>query len=90
MLAFTPLPSPQVTVDDTRIRRIKNLSLQLKNQGPEESEAICQRQNQLNNRPVLEGEGSGGGRGVEYRLRLQGSPPSFGQVEDFPWQPAPV
>ncbi|XP_038962424.1 spectrin beta chain, non-erythrocytic 5 isoform X3 [Rattus norvegicus] len=40
----------QVTVDDTRIRRIKNLSLQLKNQGPEESEAICQRQNQLNNR----------------------------------------
>ncbi|XP_029391606.1 LOW QUALITY PROTEIN: spectrin beta chain, non-erythrocytic 5 [Mus pahari] len=40
----------RVTVDDAHIRRIKNLSLQLKNQGPEESETICQRQNQLNNR----------------------------------------
>lgn len=40
----------QVTVDDAHIKGIKNLSLQLKNQGPEESETICQRQNQLNNR----------------------------------------
>ncbi|XP_028622676.1 spectrin beta chain, non-erythrocytic 5 [Grammomys surdaster] len=39
-----------VTVTDAHIRRIKNLSLQLKNQGPEESEIIRQRQNQLNNR----------------------------------------
>ncbi|XP_049989135.1 spectrin beta chain, non-erythrocytic 5 [Alexandromys fortis] len=40
----------QVTVDDTYVRRIKNLSLQLKNQSPEESETICQRQSQLNDR----------------------------------------
>ncbi|KAL1785833.1 spectrin beta chain, non-erythrocytic 5 [Sigmodon hispidus] len=40
----------QFTVDDTYMRRIRNLSLQLKNQSPEESETICQRQNQLNNR----------------------------------------
>ncbi|XP_040602017.1 LOW QUALITY PROTEIN: spectrin beta chain, non-erythrocytic 5 [Mesocricetus auratus] len=40
----------QVTVDDTYIRRIRNLSLQLKKQSPEESETICQRQNQLNSR----------------------------------------
>ncbi|XP_036040911.1 spectrin beta chain, non-erythrocytic 5 [Onychomys torridus] len=40
----------QVTVGDTYIRRIKNLSLQLKNPSPEESETICQRQTQLNNR----------------------------------------
>lgn len=50
-------------MDDTHIRRIKNLSLQLKNQGPEESETICQRQNQLNNRLVLEGEAVGLGEG---------------------------
>nr|XP_048315627.1 spectrin beta chain, non-erythrocytic 5 [Myodes glareolus] len=40
----------QVTVDDTYVRRIKNLSLQLKNQSLEESETICQRQSQLNDR----------------------------------------
>ncbi|XP_076785650.1 spectrin beta chain, non-erythrocytic 5 isoform X3 [Arvicanthis niloticus] len=40
----------QVTVTDAHNRRIKNLSLQLNNQGPEESETIRQRQNQLNNR----------------------------------------
>ncbi|XP_060228154.1 spectrin beta chain, non-erythrocytic 5 [Meriones unguiculatus] len=40
----------QVTVDGTYIRRIKILSPQLKNQSPEESQTICQRQNQLSNR----------------------------------------
>ncbi|CAO2579267.1 Spectrin beta chain, non-erythrocytic 5, partial [Lemmus lemmus] len=40
----------QVTVDDIYVRRIKSLSLQLKNQSPEESETICQRKNQLNDR----------------------------------------
>lgn len=47
-------------MDDAHIKGIKNLSLQLKNQGPEESETICQRQNQLNNRPVLAGGGQWG------------------------------
>ncbi|CAH6788033.1 Sptbn5 [Phodopus roborovskii] len=40
----------QATVDDTYIRRIKNLALQLKKQSPEEAETICHRQNQLNDR----------------------------------------
>lgn len=64
-----PLPSPpQDTMDDSHIRGIDDLSLKLKNLGPEQLKTICQRRQQLNNRPVLErevvglGEGSRGGR----------------------------
>lgn len=52
-------------MDDAHIRRIKNLSLQLKNQGPEESETICQRQNQLNNKSVSDQGVEGGRAGLE-------------------------
>ncbi|KAM5175969.1 spectrin beta chain, non-erythrocytic 5 [Callospermophilus lateralis] len=38
------------TVGDTYIRSISDLSLQLKNQDPEEVKTICQRRSQLNNR----------------------------------------
>ncbi|KAF7481967.1 Hypothetical predicted protein [Marmota monax] len=48
------------TVGDTYIRSISDLSLQLKNQDPEEVKTICQRRSQLNNRPVPDWAGQGG------------------------------
>lgn len=61
-------------MDDANIRRINDLSLQLKNRDPEQVKTICQRRHQLNNRPVPEpetGVGGGGGEGAEGRPQTQ-------------------
>lgn len=53
-------------MDDAHIRSISDLPVKLKNRDSEQVETICQRQHQLNNRPVPElgaaGPGEGGWR----------------------------
>ncbi|XP_077655910.1 LOW QUALITY PROTEIN: spectrin beta chain, non-erythrocytic 5 [Urocitellus parryii] len=56
------------TVGDTYIRSISDLSLQLKNQDPEEVKTICQRRSQLNNRWA-----SFQGNLLQYQQQLEGA-----------------
>ncbi|XP_077905876.1 spectrin beta chain, non-erythrocytic 5 isoform X4 [Ictidomys tridecemlineatus] len=56
------------TVGDTYIRSISDLSLQLKNQDPEEVKIICQRRSQLNNRWA-----SFQGNLLQYQQQLEGA-----------------
>lgn len=76
--APSPAPPPQDTVGDTYIRSINDLSLQLKNQDPEEVKTICQRRSQLNNRPVPDWAGQGG-------QERGGQPPQAQLFTTTPW-----
>lgn len=78
---LAPMPSPcptQDMVDDTYIRNINDLSLQLKNRDPEQVRTICQRRHHLNNRRVPEPEMVGQDRGLEGYLRLSLAPSLLG------------
>lgn len=83
--ALKPIaPPPQDTVGDAYVRSINDLVPQLKSQDPEENKTICQRQSQLNTRPVPDLAGLEASRWAGGHLKLHISPPPFGQVDKFP------